>query len=192
MTFKAKLVIFVMVEDDYGQTRLKARIGRTLQDADEYGIPFAPCKWSIGGFNHGAEFDGFEASAYIGYNGFGQNESDRGIWGLNMYYTDVRIENATQAMRIARAFAKIEKGMSDLNTKEGYLNDDSDYAGYIIRLARVLKIDDIYVRNARKQREMSDARYRKVDGSALQYFCSGAADAVTSGRITEYTHPFGA
>lgn len=191
MAAKEKLVIYVQVEDEPGgQTRLKARIGRTLSDADEYGIPFAACQWSIGGFGLGAEYDGFEASAYIGFNGIGQSEPDRGIWGLSMSYNDVRIENATHAMRIARAFTRIEKGMNDLNNKEGHLRSDSDFAGYVVRLARVLRIETIYVRNPRRLRERTDQRFRKVNGSDLQWYCSGAADSVASGKISEYVRPF--
>lgn len=175
---KAKpLALCVQVEDEYGQGRLKGRVVIVQPDGELHNPQW---QWP---YDHGSEFYGLEIGAYVGDNPDWRHEyPNNGVWGPTIRYVPFQVENARQAKAMASVFGRIERGLAKANDDDGYLKDD-DYAAFVLRVARVLKIGTVYVRNSHKTFDMTGQRYRKVSGSDLQYWVQTVASDVDSGHI---------
>lgn len=177
-----ELVLLVTVHDEYGQARLRAEVCRknTGNDGTEY--PFLSCSWHFGGYDPGAEFDGFAATAYVGEGGrtWDKVNRERGVWGLGVSYSPHHIESARQAQAIARVLGKVERGLRKTDETHGALAD-GDYASYVLRIARILRITEVYVRNNARNRTMAGERHRKVNGTSLQYWVRDVTESVAKG-----------
>lgn len=178
-----ELVLLVQVYEEFGQARLKAEVCRpnpNEREAAEY--PFLSTSWSYGGFEAGAEFDGFAATAYVGDGGntWGSRDPGRGVWGVGVAYAPHRIETARHAQAIARVLGRIERGLAKAQESDGYLAD-GDFAGHVLRIARILRLSGVHVRNSARNRTFGGERYRKVTGSALQAWVADVTESVTKG-----------
>ncbi len=178
----ASLALLVELGDVYGQARLFARPVAVQRESGE----LHNCMWGIGGFDLGAELEGFTASAYVGYHDFGGRPDDleRGIWGCD-FYADVTHMKTTQASRLARAMTRVTNSMDKQSKELGYLADN-DFAGYVLRVAKAMRITKTYVRNTFRAAEMSGQLFRSVDGEGLQTYVGYAALAVKEMRTGEY------
>lgn len=184
---KAPLALIVQLGDSYGQTILTAEPFIDDLTGNE---EFRRCSWGIGGFDAGAELDGFTVHAYIGYSAdlrTTPEDTERGLWGASFYVETHRIQNSRQATAITRNLVKVEKSMEKQNAESGYLRDE-DFGAYVLRVAKALGIKKIYVRNPFKTRDMSGETFRSVDGAALQYYVSSAVTAVQEGKKSNYVH----
>lgn len=178
---KPGLVFYVQVEDEYGQKRLKARVMSEQPDGELHHV-----QWAYGGFDPGAEYEGLEVSAYVGDNpNWGSTDPFRGVWGSGLHYQLHRIENARHAKAIAAVFGRIERGLERVTREDGYLAD-SDYASLVLRVARVLKIGEVYVRNSRPVFDRSGRRYQKVNGPGLQSWVASAAGDIKNGKASDH------
>lgn len=122
---------------------------------------------------------GFQASAYLG-----DGPTNPPVWGRQICYKPSAIYTAEHARAMAQVLERLQKGLDELNTKESYL-DEGDLAGYLIRIARVLKLrPTFFIRNSPEQRAMcGDQWYREISGSGLQHWVEVRAQLIRDGKI---------
>lgn len=162
-TDEGNLALLVQVEESYGTFRIAARV--VLHNAADELLGIS---WSYGGFDKGAEFDGFVVHAYLGSaSGMTPLEGERGVWGIGHSYSPFRIEKAKQAKAIASILGRLERGLEKISSEDGYL-DRNDFAGYLLRIGRLLRIKDFWVRNDAERRVSSGQHNRQVNGAGLQ------------------------
>jgi hypothetical protein len=180
---KAVFALFVQLEDDYGQAKLKTRVMTVQPDGDLNGL-----LWGIGGFDPGAEYAGLEINAYVADNAsWGAKEHPmRGVWGHGVHYELPQVENARHAKAIASVLSRIERGLERLTQERGFLQD-CDYAGLVLRVARILKINRVHVRNPRAVRERTGQFHRRVTAVELQSWVLSAVEDVEQGNRLEHT-----
>lgn len=178
MTTQTPLAILVQAETSYEQHHIRAYVmlpqsDGELHSPDRYSGPAA------------RRFAGFVISAYVG-NGFSlspDNNPDE-VWGWSYRYDNVSVDDHEQATEMARVLRTLENGLRKIEDDEGYTHD---LAGYIMRIARILKIKDIRVRNAQEQYGYTGERYRKSNGSHLQWWISNARDLARKGSWDRLT-----
>jgi hypothetical protein len=56
----------------------------------------------------------------------------------------------------------------------------------VLRVARVLRIGKVYVRNSRPVFDRSGHKYQKVNGPGLQSWVASAADDIKEGRASDH------
>lgn len=125
-------------------------------------------------------------TAYVGERDYSSGSRYRNgkVWGCGHEFEPHRITTADHARSIANTLAKIQRGMDKLNGEAGYLAPD-DFHGYALRIASILKVRTIYVRNLRRGQEMSGQRYRKVDGSGFQHYVASVEQYAEKGDYHE-------
>jgi len=113
-------------------------------------------------------FAKFEVTAYVGdRDSFGPYTSGR-IWGCGFGYHDLDIVSRSERARdMGNLLARVERGLSRLNTDEGYAAE-GDFGLYALRVAKILRVSQFYVRSLRAAQERSGERYRKVTGAGVQ------------------------
>jgi hypothetical protein len=175
------LTFVVQVEKEYDTYKVMARICRVTDQGEVLNT-----QWQYGGWDLGAEYAGFHLMAYAGpgWSSGPALDSEKGIWGQGTYYDPSRIESAKQANAIAKVFTRIERGLEKLNAEDGYLPHD-DFAAYLLRIAKILKIKEIRVRNTKRAQEMTGETYKVVNGSGLQYWVSDVDRTIKDGKRAE-------
>ena len=181
---KVDLYLLVTVHDEYGQVKLRAEIVRKNPNEGEAAdYPYLSTSWSYGGFEPGSEFDGFAATAYVGDGGnmWGTKRDNRGVWGIGVQYAPHHIETARHASAIARVLGRVERGLAKANETGGYLAE-GDFAAHVLRIARILRVKDIVVRNHNgRNRTYSGEKYRTVNGTGMQYWVRDVVESVEKG-----------
>ncbi len=163
---KPNVALLVQTENVYDIRRIVGRFVVPQEDGDLYGISWQSRFGDSEGIAHLADL---EITAYVGdRDNFGPYKNGR-VWGLGHSYGPNRIDSTEHARAIAHTLGKIERGLRDLNGSAGYLAE-GDYHGYALRIAGILRVPTMYVRNFRRAQEMSGDRYHKVDGSGLQSY----------------------
>lgn len=184
-TGKPNLALLVQLEDEFGQARLKAYVMAVQPDGALHSTSWQ----GRFGYDEGSEYDGLEVSAYVGQTAYDQPLSEdspyRGVWGINTYYAPRHVESVQHAQAIARVLGKLERGMNALRESDGYIRD-GDLTTHVLRVARILKIGTIYVRQSQRARDMSGETYRKVTGASLQSWVECVSSDVQSGRKRDY------
>jgi hypothetical protein len=178
----SKLALFVGIENEYGQLKLVASVVEVQDNGELHGT-----SWS-GRFGDGAgaEFDGFRISAYIDWDGYsGSTPDQRGVWGPGVSYRAHHIDSADQATAIARTLTRIEAGLRKMSAADGYLTD-SDFGAYVARIAKILKIGKLYVRQTKRARDMSGNHHRAVSTADLQSYVLHAVSEIHAGKRSEY------
>ena len=102
-----------------------------------------------------------------------------------MRYQPFDIQSAGQARAIAAVLGRVERGIDRLAAAEGYLDDD-DYAGYLIRVGRVLSISRFLVRADRQRRQATGETHASADGSGLRRWVERVAADVAAGHRQEH------
>jgi hypothetical protein len=92
--------------------------------------------------------------------------TDHWPYGTRFEYKPHHVE-LPQAEGMVRVMRRLTKGMQTLQSTEGYLQEP-DFAGYLLRVGRVLRVRRWYVRNTRLQEVRSGERFRLADGGVLQ------------------------
>ena len=179
---KSKLALVVQVEEQYETLKMVARVCYR-DDVKEPNLLLNP-SWDYG--NTTAEvFEGFEITAYLGGLSYSSSaDNDMGTWGLGYAFRPYKIDKAAHAAAIAKTMVKLNKGLTDLRDAEGYVGD-SEFHTYILRIARVLGIKEVHVRNSVQARANSGDFYRKVDAPGLQYWISDKVTLVREGKKRE-------
>lgn len=157
------MVFVVQVEENYGSSRIAARVC-TRGDGGE----LRDILWSSGRGAH-ERFAGFAVTAYV-------DSDERGVWGFG-YHVDVRMDSARHAKAVAGLLGAVERGLDKLNQSDGYLPGD-DFAAYLLRVARVLRVSSFEVRNLPRQRDLSGQVFRAVNGAGLQFWVDAVDRAV--------------
>src|SRR6266571_1746856 len=139
------------------------------------------------GIATGAPFYGLEVTAYVeGSPGL----SATGIWGARVRYAPFDVQSAGQARAMAAVLGRIERGVDRLNHAEGY-PDGSDYAGYLIRVARILSISRLHVRASRQRRQDNREPHDLVDGSGLRWWVEQVGTDVAAGNRQDHLQSAG-
>lgn len=172
------LAIAIQPVNTYDSWRVEARICRLVEGK------LLNTQWAYASIDIGREYDGLFMHAYLGDLPYASSQSDRGLWGTGFYYDPHRIENADQATAIAKVMRKIEKGQRDLGEREGYLSDEN-FAGHVIRLSRILKISDLWVRNRPEVARRAGEDWKRVSGSSLQWWTSDVERLAKEGKRDE-------
>lgn len=179
-TKKLPLAFVVEVVKRYDQVYLHGTVVEVQDDGS-----FRNLSYSYGSEN-GAEYADFVVRAYVDRATFDGTET-LGVWGLGYGYQDVHsITSADHAKAIGRVLSTVDRGLSKLNESLGNLRTDSDYGAYLFRIANVLKIGKVYVRNPIRRAAMTGDKYRIVNATDLQYHVASVVDDVHNGRISEY------
>lgn len=172
----------LQVVDCYDQLHLQATVVFVQDDGELHG-----CGWSWSERKAG-QYDGLRVSAYIGHswNTFRrEDENPSQIWGLSAEFEVSHIRHVDHAKDIASVLGRIEKGLHKMSSEDGYLKD-GDYPTYLLRVGKILRIRDIYVRNTRQAREMSGDQFSLKNGSRMQDWVLHAARQCGDGKRTEY------
>lgn len=144
MPKSAKTMVFaVALEESWGITRMVARIlyvgeSGTLQNPD----PASSYK--------GAEFAGFEVSAYL-------DRDNVRAWGFTADFRDVHWVDLRRAQTMVRVLRKLGKGLEKLETEQGYVVND--FGTYLFRVASVFGIQTFYIRNTEVVYRRTSTRY---------------------------------
>jgi hypothetical protein len=176
-TDQPPLAWFVHLIDEYGQARLVATVVIEKSVDELRTVP----SWS-GGVASGAQFCGLEVIAYVGGSA---DLSATGIWASRVRYAPHDIDTARQARAIAAVLARIERGLDRLSAAEGHL-DHGDYAGYLIRVGRILKISRFHVRASRQRRDSNGQEHYPTDGSGLRNWVEQTGNDVMAGNRHEH------
>lgn len=178
----AKVPLFFMVNpvDEYGQLRLIAELVKRAEDDGslvslDYHFPDAGLR----------ALSSLRVTAYIGEFGYGgAPDRDPGrVWGERLTFKPHSIDRAEEAQNIARAFAKIERGLTKLRDAEGHPND---FATLLVHVARVLKIDRFQLRTHARAQEMTGERYRETKGGDVADWVRWLAKDVSDGKRHEW------
>ena len=170
------LAWYVHLADESGQARLVATVVIDTPGGELHTI--TAWEWGIAG---GAAFYGLEVTAYVGGS---PGLAATGIWGARVRYAPFDVRSAGQARAMAAVLGRIERGVDRLNHAEGY-PDGGDYAGYLIRVARILSIGRFYVRASRQRRQDTGEPHDLVDGSGLRWWVEQVGTDVAAGNRQE-------
>lgn len=161
---RAPLALLVEVRDQYGTRQIAATPVYLGDDGDLRNPLF---EWS-GRYNDVADL---EISALVDT---GANPCAGGApYGLRVSFKPFRVELA-QAEAMTKTLRKVQRGLETMDNERGYVRD-GDLGTYLTRVAEILGVKHYYVRTTAQMREMTGERYRKLDGSGLQYWLSDAA-----------------
>lgn len=111
--------------------------------------------------------------------------TDQGVYGIRAWFSEVYSVELDNAEKMTKLLRKIQRGMDKLNDTEGYVKG-GDFFAYLMRIARVLGVKTIYVRNTYKLREIRGELYTRTSGSDLQAYIDAAVDNISSGRVHLY------
>jgi hypothetical protein len=171
------LAWYVHLADEYGQARLVATVVIDTPGGELHTIT----AWQRGTAGAGP-FYGLEVTAYVGGS---PGLAATGIWGARVRYAPFDVQSAGQARAMAAVLGRIERGVDRLNHAEGY-PDGGDYAGYLIRVARILSIGRFYVRASRQRRQDTGEPHSLVDGSGLRWWVEQVGMDVAAGNRQEH------
>jgi hypothetical protein len=171
------LAWYVHLTDEYGQARLVATVVIDTPGGEIHTIT-AWQRETAGG----TPFYGLEVTAYIDGS---PTLSATGIWGLQVRYAPFDVHSAEQARAMAAVLGRIERSLDRLNRAEGY-PDGNDYAGYLIRVARILSIGRFHVRASRQRRQDNGEPHYLVDGSGLRWWVEQVGKDVAAGNRQEH------
>lgn len=87
-------------------------------------------------------------------------------YGIRHCYTPHELE-LDQAETIVKTLRRLRRGLDAIERNEGHL-PQGDYAGYLIRIGRVLRLDTYHVRNSPTERETTGQFWRPTDSAGLQ------------------------
>jgi hypothetical protein len=185
-TTRPTLALLVQAETNYGTHRITAQVVVPKDDGGKLEL-HAPEFRRYGDAVEKAagRYNGFTLSAYVG-DSYSKGDKPGEIWGAGYFYEPHRVESAEHALAIAGVLRTLDRGLDKIRDAEGYINHD-DFHTLILRVARILKIKTIYVRNTRKARDVSGERFRKVDGSGLQGWVEHTAALARDGQYAEAT-----
>ena len=175
------LALAVQIEESYGTYRAIARVV-IPQDNGELHNPSWHDRFDDG--EDAARFEGLEVSAYAGAGSWpsGPSDTDGRLWGYGVHYAPYRIESADHAKAIARTFAQIERNTAKLSAEDGPIRE-GEFARYVMRVAKALRIRTVYVRNTPRAFGMSGERYRIVDAVALDYWTQEVTDKLATSDL---------
>lgn len=182
----ARLALVVQVEENYGTYRAVARVVVPQADGDLHNL-----SWHGHGVSYGEDepadaqrFAGLEISAYAGSGSWSsfQSDTDQQLWGFGIHYAPHRVENGVHAQAIARTFAQVERGMSKAESEDGYIRD-GEFARYVMRAAKALRIPRVYVRNTPRAYAATGERYRIADFGTLQYWTEQVTEAIAKREL---------
>lgn len=179
-------ILFLQVEENYGSTRLMGRVGYVADDGHVINVQWRD---RFGDDRCTPELDGFTIRAYVG-SAFGMTplDAERGLWGWGFEYDlSGAIDDPKQALAIARILTKVKAGMDKANGEQGYLAA-GDFTGFVLRIAKVLRIKDVHVRNVRERLWNTGELYRRVDGAALQYWVADVDERARANRQLIHSH----
>lgn len=161
---KITFSFLVKETNEYGTRKLEA----TIVYKDAKGELLSPLgSWTS---DPGYELADFRVYAYLGgltFMGHAASADDARVWGCSVGYNPNNVETAERAEAMAKVLRKITKGMAKLRDEQGYLAE-SDFAGYLLRIATVLRIRTFYLPMSDKQREMTGQRWNYVTATGLQ------------------------
>jgi len=75
---------------------------------------------------------------------------------------------------MTKTLRKVQRGLDVMDNERGYVRD-GDVGTYLTRVAEILGVKHYYVHTTAQMREVTGQRYRKIDGSGLQYWLSDTA-----------------
>src|SRR6266545_651349 len=176
-TSRPPLARYVALTEEYGQARLAATV--VIETPD--GAPRTITAWG-GGSATGARFYGLEVTAYVDGTA---DLAASGIWAPRVRYHPFDIQTAAQARAIGAVPGRIERGLDRLGAAEGYL-EDSDYAGYLTRVGRILSISRFLARACRQRRQHTGQAHYPAHGSGLRRWVEQVAEDVMAGNRREH------
>jgi hypothetical protein len=174
MPDKAQRLFMVTPVTEYNQTKIFAELVRPDDDGtwtslDEYSSADDRAMRHL------------RVTAYIGH-GYStyEDQSPGEVWGHAVRFDPMgSIDCADHAMGIARAFARVERGLTKLRDAEGY---PTGYAALLVHVARVLKVDKFLLRSSVRAQEMSGDRYRAAKGGDLDSWVHHLSTDIAAGK----------
>jgi len=173
-------VLLVQVVKECETYRVMGQVHQRQLDGEMHSA-----NWNYG---HGpaAQYDGFAVHAYLGntWSSGSTIESEQGVWGEGYSYSPHRIDTAEQAKAIARVMQRLQQGLAQLNDTDGYLTGD-DFAGYLLRVTKILKIKEIWTRATPRHRDITGDQFRRMSGASLQHWIKEVDEASRAGNCAE-------
>lgn len=105
--------------------------------------------------------------------------------GSHVEYGDVHTVDLPRAERMVKTLRTVTRGLDKLRNTEGYI-DSNDLPALLFRVARILKINQFYVRNTRDNKDRSGERWRKAEATSVQAWYSQALDTIGQGNVSAY------
>lgn len=121
-----------------------------------------------------AEYNGFRVSAMVGHSYRLTSDDTPGeVWGWEYSYAPDRITRPEVARGMASVLARVEKGLDKIDSEAGVV---SDFAGYVARIASVLRMP-LYVRNTARRVDMTGESFSLMDAGKLRYWVQDVSAA---------------
>ncbi len=172
-------IVNLVDNDSYSQAtayKLLARVGHIVMDSHR------AYTFSEFSDHKGAQLANFQVSAYVNAD---PNDSDT-VWGSSYEFHSVySVGSVAHARLMASVLSKVDKGMERLRDKLGYV-PGHDYGAYLFRVAGILGIPDVYLRNGSRRSEMTGQRYRKVNASDMQSWVHHMVAEIMAGRAQDH------
>lgn len=181
------LALMVQIEERHGSYRAVARVVLPQENGELQTPSWRGYGQNFDSGDDGQRFDGLEITAYTG-DQFGNTSGDLAdkLWGFGVHYAPYRIENSTHAKVIAKVFGQIERGMAKLEAEDGYIRE-GEFARYVMRVAKALRIRRVYARNVPRAYAMTGERYRLADATALEFWCQEVTEKIIVHELSTLT-----
>jgi hypothetical protein len=177
------VALLVQIEEQHGTYRAVARVVRPQDNGELHNVSWSDRYGDTG--KDAARFEGLEVSAYAGAGSWSTfaSDTDQKLWGFGVHYAPFRVESAEHAQAIAKTFGQIERGQAKLEAEDGYIRE-GEFARYVMRVAKALRIRKVYVRNTPRARSLSGENYRLADATFLDFWCQEVTDKITSHELS--------
>lgn len=101
----------------------------------------------------------FRITAYL-------DSSEEHAWGFSHGYQPYLVD-LDRAETIVRTLRKIAKGLDKATTEQGHV---TNFADYLFRVAKILRIRSFYLRNSDRRREITGQKFSRVDATSVQHW----------------------
>lgn len=94
------------------------------------------------------------------------DSSEEHAWGFSHGYQPYLVD-LDRAETIVRTLRKIAKGLDKATAERGHV---TDFADYLFRVAKILRIRSFYLRNSDRRREITGQAFAQVDATSIQHW----------------------
>jgi hypothetical protein len=171
---RAALAWLVQAEQNYGTLFIRAHVVAPTPEGE-----LLTLEWDRPGV--GRQYADFQVRCYLGHPDYVTDGDPGDLWGFVHEFAPYRVDSAERARSMAGVFTRVQRGLDKAERESGYLAE-GDFVGYLLRIGAALNVRTYWVRNHRRQREMTGDRFRATAVSSLQWW-------LTETRTIARDHP---
>lgn len=142
--------------DDNHHGRNTRHLVATVVSVDEHGHLYSASEYRA---PEEAALADFRITAFL-------DSSEEHAWGFSHGYQPYLVD-LDRAETIVRTLRKIAKGLDKATTEQGHV---TDFADYLFRVAKILRIRSFYLRNSDRRREITGQMFSQVDAASVQHW----------------------